>query len=223
MRPGANLALLAAAAGMLDGLSYMRLGPVLISAMTGNLALLGLAIGQLHLADATHSIAAFACFVAGVAFGAAITDRAPRDRWSRRAAFAFGVEALFLAAFALLWLAMTKSRPGPAVYPLIVLASFGMGLQSAIVRHLDGPGIATTFLTGTLTGMIMSLVRGTESAPHARLPLPHTLGQVYVLVAYAGGAVIAGVALSHAFQAVAVLPLAAVLVTVAISRLDDTE
>jgi len=220
MRPGANLALLAAAAGMLDGLGYMRLGPVLISAMTGNLALLGLAIGQFHLSDATHSVAAILCFVAGVALGAAIMDRAPRDRWSRRAAFAFVVEALFLAASALLWMTTTKSRPALDVYALIVLASFGMGMQSAIVRHLDGPGIATTFLTGTLTGMIISLVHGGEATQRTRMPLQHMLGQIYVLVAYAAGAVFAGVALSHAFDAIAVLPLVAVLITIAINRVE---
>ncbi|MGH7155708.1 MAG: DUF1275 family protein, partial [Acetobacteraceae bacterium] len=130
MPPGLSLALLAAAAGILDGLAYMRLGQVLISAMTGNLALFGLAIGQLRLTDATRSAVAFLCFVAGVALGAAILDNTRRDRWSRRTAFAFLLEALFLAAFLVLWLATSESRVQPAVYALVVLSAFGMGLQS---------------------------------------------------------------------------------------------
>lgn len=221
MPPGVSLALLAAAAGILDGLAYLRLGQVLISAMTGNLALFGLAIGQLHLTEATRSAAAFLCFVAGVALGAAILDNARHDRWSRRATIAFLLEALFLATFLVLWLATSESRRPPAVYALIVLSAFGMGLQSAIVRHLDGPGIATTFLTGTLTGMVMSLVHRSEMPRETQMPLSHTLRQVYVVVAYVGGAVLAGFALSHEYRAIVAVPLAAVLVTVAVNRVAD--
>jgi uncharacterized membrane protein YoaK (UPF0700 family) len=39
------------------------------------------------------------------------------------------------------------------VYPLIVLPALAMGVQSAAVRRLGIPGVATTYITGTLTNL----------------------------------------------------------------------
>ncbi len=56
--------------GATDVASFTRLGNVFTSVMTGNLVLLGLAIGKLSGALATHAVVAFVAYVAGVAAGA---------------------------------------------------------------------------------------------------------------------------------------------------------
>jgi len=204
-----SLALLAAAAGTLDVLGFLRLGPALMSAMTGNGALLGLAIGQHRFAAALHSLAAFGGFVGGVAGGAVLLDEAA-DGWSARVTAVVSIEAVLLGAFALLWLTSGDPRSEAAVYALILLASGGMGLQSAAVRQLRIPGVTTTFFTGTLTSIVTSAVRA-----GGRRPATNMTPQLVALVAYVGAAAVAGLAAAHGADAIALLPVAAVVVTLA--------
>ena len=48
---------------------------------------------------------------------------------------------------------------GVVVYPLIVLSALAMGVQSAAVRRLAVADVATTYITGTLTGLTARMVR----------------------------------------------------------------
>ncbi len=65
------LALLSFAAGAMDALAFFSLGEVFPSAMTGNTALLGLALGQGHLTRASRPFVAFVGFLAGGALASA--------------------------------------------------------------------------------------------------------------------------------------------------------
>src|SRR6478672_5891852 len=67
-----GLAMLAIGAGSMDALGFFALGGALPSAMTGNTALLGLALGQGHPASAAPPLAAGTGFVLGVALAAAL-------------------------------------------------------------------------------------------------------------------------------------------------------
>ncbi len=209
-----SLALLAAAAGTLDVLGFLRLGPALMSAMTGNGALLGLAIGQHQFGAALHSLAAFGGFVVGVACGALLLNDAETG-WSPRVTAVVAIEAVLLGAFALLWLASADPRSDAAIYVLVLLASSGMGLQSAAVRQLRIPGVTTTFFTGTLTSIVISAVRiaepplGTRKLPSSAIP------QLVALAAYVGAAASAGLAASHGVAAIALLPVTAAVVVLA--------
>src|SRR4051812_33987157 len=62
---GVKLALMSFASGCADVLSYRELGQVFTSAMTGNIALLGLDLGQGNLPATSRNIAAFAGFLTG--------------------------------------------------------------------------------------------------------------------------------------------------------------
>ena len=96
-----------------------------------------------------------------------------------------------------------------------------MGVQSAAVRHLDVPGIATTFLTGTLTTIILSVARlAAPSTRRSELPA-NALRQVVVLAAYLIGAALSGLAASHGTEAIAVLPFAAVLIVLGLHLVLD--
>jgi len=214
MAQDASLALLAAAAGTLDVLGFLRLGPALMSAMTGNGALLGLAIGEQHFAAALHSLAAFGGFVLGVAGGALLLDDAG-DGWSPRVTAVVSIEAVLLAAFAQLWLTTGNPRSEVVVYALILLASGGMGLQSVAVRQLRIPGVTTTFFTGTLTSVVTSAMRAAEP-PATQRKLPTSIiPQVVALTAYVGAAAVAGLAAAHGAHVVALLPVGVVVVVLA--------
>src|ERR687894_366974 len=109
-----------------------------------------------------------------------------------------------LAAFAVGWFLVEADPAGLAVYPLIALPSLAMGVQSAAVRRLGIPGVATTYITGTLTDLTEGAIarlrpavyaaaydddRSEQTGPSARgLLLPAD-----VWLAYGAGAVIVGI------------------------------
>ena len=145
------LVALTAAAGWTDALGYAALGHVFTANMTGNLVLLGLALGRVEGTTVERSAAALAGFAAGALAGSAIARGGAASAWPDRVTVALGVEAALLAAFAALWVA------GGAPDGLVALAALGMGVQSSAVRRLDVPGVATTFVTGTITALMAGL------------------------------------------------------------------
>jgi uncharacterized membrane protein YoaK (UPF0700 family) len=201
--------LLSVGAGVMDALSFLQLGHVFTSAMTGNAALLGLAIGQLRGTAALRALSAFAGFALGAAAAALILRRDASPRWL---AAAFVAEAAFLAAFGVLWVVADRNASVPA-HALILLSAFGMGVQGSTVRHFEIPGVTTTVFTTTLltivTAVLPRLTGRSGRLPHG------TWQQIGVLVAYASGAAVAGIAVLHGVGLVAFLPLAAVLIVLA--------
>jgi len=144
------------AAGSVDAISYLALDHVFTANMTGNTVLLGLAIGQGHGWAALRSIVALAGFALGAALGATIVERGPkRGDWPAAVTRAIFLEGVILGIFAVTW-----HFPGIArsVYALIALSAVAMGMQSAAIRHLNVPGVATTYITGTLTSFMAGFV-----------------------------------------------------------------
>lgn len=141
------------AASGVDAISYLGLGHVFTANMTGNAVLLGLAIGQGQGLAALRSIIALAGFVVGAALGAIILEKGPHHTdWPLAVTRAVWVEAIILVVFTVTW--HLGSRNGAILYALIALSALAMGIQSAAIRHLKVPGIATTYITGTLTSMV---------------------------------------------------------------------
>jgi uncharacterized membrane protein YoaK (UPF0700 family) len=203
------LLLLAGAAGCVDAVSYVGLGRVFTANMTGNTVLLGLAVGQAEGLAVLRSSLALVGFVAGVGIGAAFTRRArPGQVWPPGATGALALEWALLLAFAALWVAAADSAPGGRTAgTLIVLSSLAMGIQSAVARRLDVSGIATTYITGTLTTLACSAVdraRGAVVAAASREPgarvasLPAAWSAEALLAAtwvvYVGGAAVVAAA-----------------------------
>jgi uncharacterized membrane protein YoaK (UPF0700 family) len=147
-------------AGTVDAIGYLDLGHVFTANMTGNAVLLGLAFGQGQFQAAFRALFAVGGFVFGVAIGAVLAHRAGTDVDQRRAFVGpVIVEALVLAAFALLLHLPMIPRNQNTLYVLIGLSAVAMGVQSAAVRRLNLPGIATTVLTGTIISLVAGLVR----------------------------------------------------------------
>jgi len=97
-----------------------------------------------------------------------------------------------------------------------------MGIQSAAVRRLNVPGIATTYVTGTLTSMVSGLVAGTRPADEATRSSSWWRAvrlQMLALVVYGAGAMLGGIVQARWPILGAAWPVAAVaLVVIAASR-----
>lgn len=151
----AMVLLLTWAAGSVDAISYLGLDRVFTANMTGNTVLLGLALGQGRGLAALRSIVALGGFSLGVAIGAMIVLRGQRrEGWSPAVTTAVAVEGAILGVFTMTWHLSGAARTAGPVYLLIVLSAIAMGIQSAAIRHLNVPGIATTYITGTLTSFV---------------------------------------------------------------------
>lgn len=200
--------LLSFASGSMDALSFLKLGEVFTSAMTGNTALLGLALGRGNLLAASRSLAAFLGFLAGVSLGALLlrTDDAAA-RWSAAVLRVIRIETGCLLAFCALWLAAASPAAAAALYGLILLSALAMGLQTAAVAHMRVPGVTTTYFTGTLATVIGGVI-GRRGAPGP--PGRDTRRQGLIFLAYLVSACLTGVVAQHSATILAILPLAAV-------------
>jgi uncharacterized membrane protein YoaK (UPF0700 family) len=193
-----------------DALSYLGLSHVFTANMTGNAVLLGLAIGQTEELQVAHSSAAIVGFVIGVVVAAKLVGPT-RERlvWSSRITFALCLECAVLIVFAVGWLGGPRSAGGGLV-GLIVLSGLAMGIQSAVARRLAVPGIATTYITGTITALVAELTSVSGAVGERRR-------MTAVIGALVAGAVTGGLTLAYARQAAAFVPavvVAAVLVAV---------
>jgi uncharacterized membrane protein YoaK (UPF0700 family) len=172
---------LTVATGATDAISFLRLGNVFTSVMTGNLVLLGLAAGRGNAKLAGHSGVALASFAVGVLIGARIAGDQPIAQvlWPRRVTVTMAVELIPMAGFMSGW-AATGGRPsGWSQLALLGSAAMAMGMQSAAVRVIGITGLSTTYLTGTLTTALVHLgVVGRLHPRHAGLVAALVLGAV---------------------------------------------
>ncbi len=200
-----TLALLAFASASSDVLSFLILDQVFTSAMTGNTALLGLALGQRQGPAAAHAAAALLGFALGVVAGALA---AGESRDARALAAVLGLEALCLGLFVALWCATARPVADGLVYPLILLSALGMGLQIVAARQVNLPGIPTVVFTSTLAAIITTAV----AAARRRQPLSFDAWrQSAVFSTYLAGAMLAGALAPRHPGLLVPLPFAAVL------------
>lgn len=204
-----GLALLGFASGTMDVLAFFNLGEVFPSAMTGNTALLGLAVGQGDLIGASRPFAAFAGFLAGAA-----AAKTSADLWldglppARRSSLLLTLEACLLAIFALGWLLIGHPLTTVSLYGLIIVASSAMGIQSIVAWLAGRPGVTTVVFTSTLASIVTSATEAVLHSPH-RLPFA-TKRQIWMFVIYGAGAAVGGLLASHKAPVAALLPLLAV-------------
>ena len=85
--------------------------------------------------------------------------------------------AVALGGFALGWHLAGGGREAAALLGLIALLAVAMGIQSAAVRRLDVPGIATTYMTGTLTSAVTGLVARRRAPAHPAVAPPCALSR----------------------------------------------
>lgn len=152
--------------GFTDAIGFLGLGGAFTSVMTGNLVMTGLAIGteDTHLLSLT--LTSIASYVVGVVVGSLIIHpfrgSAGSDGtrgWHRRITLAIVVELLILVIYAIGWQAV-RADPGPLGQVLLLgNNAVALGIQAAAVQALGVRGLSTTFLTGTLTRVVLHVVR----------------------------------------------------------------
>jgi uncharacterized membrane protein YoaK (UPF0700 family) len=201
---------LALTSGAIDAVTFVRLGTVFSSVITGNLALLGLAVGERQGGLAVNSGLALAAYAAGVLAGGALAGplEGGQPVWPRRTTMTMAAELVVLAGFSAGWLAAGGHPSGAGRLALLALSAAAMGMQSAAVRLLGQ--MSTTYLTSTLIGILQSLA--VRRAPQ---DWQRSTG---VLIAFVAGAAlgVAGAGASPALVPVAVmLPLAVVVLCAA--------
>jgi len=166
----AALLTLTAVTGLVDAVSYLRLGRVFVANMTGNVVFLGFT------ADPHSGLSPAAALIAigGFVLGALAAGRAAHSLASRPGpwlATAFATQAVILAWVAVLAGAGVLPYTGHGSYVTIVLLAGTLGLQNGTVRHFGVPDLTTTVLTLSLTGLAADgrLVGGSGARPLRRL------------------------------------------------------
>ena len=220
------------AAGSVDAISYLGLGHVFTAMMTGNTVLLGLAIGQGQVLAALRSVIALAGFCLGAAVGAFIVERdEKREDWPPVVTGALALEAVTLGLFTIAWFLTDTPRSAGMLHVLILLSGLAMGIQAVAVRHLGVPGIATTYITGTLTSLMVDLtgylrrtvvpsfaagsLGKTVPGASAALRWEHRVGLLAaVFLAYGLGALASTILQARSSSLAALLPLVAVALVV---------
>ena len=199
--------LLSLAAGSADAAGYLTLGHVFTSNMTGNVVLLGIAIGQGHPGDTARSLFVLVLFMLGFALGVRLDRGIRQGDWPRLAARLIRLEKIALLLFALGWTFVPRDVVA-IQYALLALLAVAMGLQSAVMNRLHAPGVGTTAITTTISALVSGLVS---------LAVPGLAGtdgsairfQAGVLFLYCLGAAISGLLFVHNPWLAGWIPIAA--------------
>jgi uncharacterized membrane protein YoaK (UPF0700 family) len=189
--------------GLVDAVSYLRLGRVFVANMTGNVVFLGFSADPRSGLSAAASVIAIAGFVAGAFAGGRAAHRLAAQHPGRWLATAFAAEALVIGGVAVLAGIGVLPYAGTGRFATIALLAAALGVQNSTVRHLGAPDLTTTVLTLTLTGLAAdsTLAGGPGSKP------PRRLGSVAAMLAGA----VAGAGLLQ-LSPTAVIAIAAILV-----------
>jgi uncharacterized membrane protein YoaK (UPF0700 family) len=144
------LLVLTTVTGVVDAVSYLKLGGVFVANMTGNVVYLGFAISHARDFSIPAPFVAIASFFLGAFAGGRVGLRIGHHR-GRHLAGASLIECALVAAA--LAVSMLDFNDNTVRYALIVLLASTMGFQNATARRLGVPNLTTTVLTLTLTGL----------------------------------------------------------------------
>lgn len=182
---------LAAASGATDAIGYLALGHVFTSAMTGNLVLAGIGVAHRDGERVGRVVVSLVCFMAGAALGARIARSPEPDDpvWPSAVTRALMIEAVIFVAYAACWWTLGPHHGVVGKATLLGLGAIALGIQSASMQRF-GPGLNTTFLSGSLTILVGWLATG-----HRLRDIHHHL---LVLVGLVCGALLAALLVLHA-------------------------
>jgi uncharacterized membrane protein YoaK (UPF0700 family) len=196
--------LLTFTSGCVDVVTLMIIGGTFTSVITGNLIIVGRAVGTSSLTPAVHVIVAVASYAAGVAAGARLRQRfgrqTPAPSWPRSATLVLAAEWVVLVAVNAAWIGYDGVPPPAATDLMLATAALALGMQGAAARAIRG-NPSTTYMTGALTTLIEALSTGERRSAD--------VSAVVGLLALVAGAACSAVLVVHARQAALLPPLAA--------------
>ena len=146
------LIVLTVVTGMVDAVSYLKLGHVFVANMTGNVVLLGFAAAGDSEFSAAVSLVAIGSFLVGALAAGRLGSSTGQHRGRFLALATYAQVSVVGAAF-VVSLASSDVSGGILAYTLVVLLAFAMGLQNAAARRLGVPDLTTSVLTLTFTGL----------------------------------------------------------------------
>jgi uncharacterized membrane protein YoaK (UPF0700 family) len=137
--------------GLVDAVSYLKLGHVFVANMTGNVVFLGFALAGAGGLSIVASLIALGAFLLGAFAGGWLGARHVHRGHLLRAASAVQATLILLA---LLLAVLADAPPAQGMrYGLIVALALAMGVQNAAAQKLAVPELTTTVLTKTLVGI----------------------------------------------------------------------
>jgi uncharacterized membrane protein YoaK (UPF0700 family) len=153
---------LALTSGATDAIGFLALGSAFTSVMTGNMVLLGVGAADRDLALVLSCTVAILSFVLGAAIGARVAGNPAKGDalWPRPVTVALYVELFLLLVFAGCWWAVGSSPSDSWLLPMLGLNAAALGLQSSAIQRFGVSGLSTTYLTGTLTTVVIKLIGG---------------------------------------------------------------
>jgi uncharacterized membrane protein YoaK (UPF0700 family) len=218
------LLLLAFAGAGVDAVSFLGFGRVFVANQTGNTIVLVVALVQGQAATGLRAAVSVVGFVLGTAVAELVMIGNQELRpWPSAVSRALLIE---LGALGILGVGRYMSGPRPVegtVDLLVGLAALAMGVQSAAVLRL-GVGVATTYISGTMTMFAIESVRLlhlVETAPRSEErkaldPVAALAGRGPWLsgatwIAYAIGAAVNGLLFLRLGDATLILPIVALV------------
>ncbi len=120
--------------GVIDAVSFLALGHVFTANMTGNVVLLGFALGGTADLSVGRSLAALCAFAIGSVVGGRLTNERQRTP-ARLLLIAMHAEVLFLCLAAAAAPIAGGDTSFARLSPVIVLTAVAMGLRNAVVRR----------------------------------------------------------------------------------------
>ena len=138
--------------GLLDAISYLKLGHVFVANMTGNVVFLGFAVAGASDVSTSSSLLAIVAFLAGALTGGRVGTRY-EERRGRLLAAAIALEMALVATALLVALQRGTALDDTGRSAMIILLAFALGVQNAAARKIGVPDLTTTVLTLTLTGL----------------------------------------------------------------------
>lgn len=153
---------LAVTSGAADALGFLALGAAFTSVMTGNMVLFGVATAQGNVNDMILTSVAIGAFVAGAALGTRIAGTPVKGDpvWPAAVTRALVCELGLFTAVGIAWWALGSEPPAGAYLPLLAASAAALGLQSSAIQRFGVSGLSTTYLTGTLTTVVIRLTSG---------------------------------------------------------------
>jgi uncharacterized membrane protein YoaK (UPF0700 family) len=203
---------LTVASGMVDAVSYLRLGHVFVANMTGNVVFIGFALAGDHTISVAGSLTAMGAFLLGAFAGGRLVQRISDDVKLLLTATVIEL-ALALAALGFVTAMTVQPRTVPA-YAVTALVALAIGTQIAAVRKIAIPDFTTTVLTMTLAGIAADV----SGSPDARLARRLTSVVSMFGGALAGAAIVLRGGLVPAFALIALMFAITVGIVVATGR-----
>ena len=208
---------LAAVTGSLDAVSLARTTHTFVGFQTGNLVLAGLDVGRGEFAAAAGPGVAVLAFLIGTALTPTIlAPGAPAPRTAARRLLAIAAALLAVNVVVVLVGAGPGGAPpsGAVRYVSIVISACAMAAQTSVVRRVRGVSVSSTFSTGMLTRLGLSLGSRRDAAgrSHERV-VTHVLGAT--ILSFFAGALVGGVLLAAWGNAAVIAPAAGVVLVLA--------